>query len=217
MNSIAPAGRLTPAHQRLVQVWADPQVKGIACKYAGDPQLADDALQETYYLMARLKNLDQIENMRAYFCKVLVRQVHRDRVQLRAAALVEDFASVVDERGGALDSRPRPSVALDDAVCSKVEAERRHARLVGARDELMASVPARSDEPSRYRAVIYDAVEQILRAGIAGEQDEDDLVRALRASYPEYFKQPGASPDTRYQRIFRARQDAGKLLRAVAG
>jgi DNA-directed RNA polymerase specialized sigma24 family protein len=214
MDSIDPAGGLTTACQQLVQIWADPQIKGFARRYARDPQLADDALQSTYYAMARLKHLDEIKNLRAYFCRVLVNQVRRERGQL-GAALFEDFASVADVHRGAVDSR-FASAAFEDAVCSSVQAGTWHKRLIRKRDELTATVSARSDEPSRYRAVIYEAVEQILRAGIKGEPSEADTNGDFRKSYPEYFDEPGASPHNCHQRFRRARMDVNALLRAVA-
>jgi DNA-directed RNA polymerase specialized sigma24 family protein len=214
MYSIDPTGGLTDAHQRLVQVWADPQIKRLAQRHARDPQLADDALQSTYYALARLKHLDQIENMRAYFCRVLVQQVHRERAQL-GAALFEDFASVTEVRGGTADSG-FASAALEDAVCSSVQVWTWHKRLICEREELTAVVPARSDEPSRYRAVIYDIVEQILCAGINGEPSEADKNDALRVAYPEYFDEAGASRDTCHQRFRRARLDVSALLQVVA-
>jgi hypothetical protein len=88
-------------------------------------------------------------------------------------------------------------------------------RLVDGRDDLLASVPARSRDSSRYRAVIYAAAEQILRAGTSGDVAEADTNDTLRASYPEYFQQPGAAPNTCDQRFSRARMDARALLRSV--
>ena len=46
--------------------------------------------RSAYFAVARLENLEQIENLRAYFCKVLIREIHRERGQL-GAALVDDF------------------------------------------------------------------------------------------------------------------------------
>ena len=215
MYSIDPTGGLTDAHQRLVQVWADPQIKRLAQRHARDPQLADDALQSTYYALARLKHLDQIENMRAYFCRVLVQQVHRESAQL-GAALVEDFAFVADVRGSVTDSGFASSTGFEDAACFSVQAWSWRKRLIRRRNELMARVPGRSDKPSRYRAVIYGTVEEILRAGISNEASEADRNEAFVAAYPEYFDQPGASRATCHQRFCRARMDIDGLLRAVA-
>jgi hypothetical protein len=63
--------------------------------------------------------------------------------------------------------------------------------------------------------VIYAAAEQILRAGISGDVSEADTNDTLRASYPEYFQQPDAAPNTCDQRFCRARVDIRALLRRV--
>lgn len=69
--------------------------------------------------------------------------------------------------------------------------------------------------PDRYRAVVYAAAEQILRDLISGESSEADSNEAFRASYPEYFDQPGAAPNTRHQRLLRVRADTRALLQAA--
>lgn len=43
---------------------------------AGDLELAEDALQQAYYLMARIEDPSGIEDPRAYFCRVLIRVIH---------------------------------------------------------------------------------------------------------------------------------------------
>ena len=60
--------------QRLAEIREDPRMRSLAIRYAGHPDLADDALQSAYYAVARLKNLEQIQNLRAYFRKVLIRE-----------------------------------------------------------------------------------------------------------------------------------------------
>ena len=79
----------------------------------------------------------------------------------------------------------------------------------------MAALPRRSDDPDRYRAVIYTAAEQILRDAITGEASEADANDAFRASYAEYFDQPGTPLNTRHQRFRRARMDVRELLRTI--
>ena len=80
------------------------------------------------------------------------------------------------------------------------------------RRELAASVPARSPGPRRYRDVIVAAAEQVLIDVGSGHADSND---AFRAAYPEYFDEPGASPNTLHQRFRRARADVRVLLQAV--
>jgi hypothetical protein len=52
MNSINHADGLAAASRQLEEIWADPRIKAFARRYAGDPQVADDALQSTYLAMA---------------------------------------------------------------------------------------------------------------------------------------------------------------------
>jgi DNA-directed RNA polymerase specialized sigma24 family protein len=214
MDSINHADGLAAARQQLAEIWADPRIKAFARGYARDPQVADDALQSAYLAMARLKHLDQIDNLRAYFCRVLVRAVHHERGQL-GALVIDDFTRLTDEHDGAADSRRVSPTGFEDDACTSVQAWSWHKRLVGARDQLMGTVSARSDDHDRYRTVIFAAAEQILLDGISGEQSEADTSDAFIASYPEYFDQPGASRDACHQRLGRARADVRKLLRAV--
>ena len=66
-------------------------------------------------------------------------------------------------------------------------------RLHAERACLEAAVPARSDDPAFYRAVIYTSAEGVLRDGIDAEPSDADSNDALRVAYSEYFAQPGAS------------------------
>jgi DNA-directed RNA polymerase specialized sigma24 family protein len=209
MHSSDPAEGLEAALRRLVAIREDPRIKRFALRYAGHPDLADDALQSAFYAMVRLKNLGQIKNLRAYFCKVLVREVHRARGQL-GATLVDDFARVAEARQ---DRVSRPSI--EDEVYASLRARSWLNRLAAGREALMAAVPARSDDPDRYRAVIFYAAEQVLRDGINGESSEGGTNPAFRTAYPEYFGQPDASLNTCHQRFRRARMDLRGLLQVV--
>jgi DNA-directed RNA polymerase specialized sigma24 family protein len=212
VSSIKPADLVAAAHEQLTEIREDPGIKRLARRYSGHPDLADDALQRTYYILARLENLEQIKNLRAYFCKVLIREVHRERGQL-GAALVEDFTRVVEARQDA--GGPVSPSSVDDTVGFSLQARSWLKRLADERDGLLAAIPARSDDPDRYRAVIYAAAEQVLRDGINAEPSDADTDDAFRAAYPEYFDQPDRLPNTLYQRFHRARDDVKDLLQAI--
>jgi Sigma-70 region 2 len=199
MNSTGP-------EDRLIEIWADPRIRGLAKRWAGNAETAEDALQSTYYAIARLPHLAEIENLRGYFVRVLRRMVYRELGQLNAV-LADDFTRMAEER----QSTP----SFEDDVCTSLQGRAQYERFCVERDDLALRVSARSSDPGRYRSVIGDAVEQILRAGIRGEPSEADLAPALRAAYPEYFAQPGASANTCDQRCHRARKDVRKLLTAV--
>jgi DNA-directed RNA polymerase specialized sigma24 family protein len=202
------------ARQQLAEILEDPRIRGLAMRYAGHPALADDALQSTYYAVARLEHLGQIQNLRAYVCKALIREIHRERSQL-GAIVIDDFARIADEHQDAAGCHPAAPPSVEDAVCTSAQAEAWLERFAAQRNYLRAGVPARSADPDRYRAVICDAAGQLLYDGINGEPSEADTNPALRAAYPEYFNQPDAEPNTLHQRFCRARTDVRALLQAV--
>ena len=214
MHSIYPADILENARQQLAEIMKDPRVRGLALRYAGHPALADDALQSTYYAMARLEHLGQIQNLRAYVCKVLIREIRRERGQLRTI-VIDDFARIADEHQDAAGCHPAASPSVEDAVCTSAQAEAWLERFAAQRDYLRAGVPSRSDDLDRYRALICEAAGQVLYDGINGESSEADTNPALRVAYPEYFDQPDAAPNTLHQRFCRARTDVRALLQAV--
>ena len=214
VQSSYPADILENTSQRLAEILEDPRIRGLALRYAGHPALADDALQSTYYAVARLEHLGQIQNLRAYVCKALIREIHRERGQL-GALVIDDFARIADEHQDAAGCHPAAPLSVEDAVCTSAQAEAWLERFAAQRDYLRAGVPSRSDDPDRYRAVICDAAGHLLYDGINGESSEADTNPTLRAAYPEYFDQPYAAPNTLHQRFRRARTDVRALLQAV--
>ena len=195
MNSTSPA-------DKLVETWADPQIRRLARRITGNAEAASDALQNACMAILRHPSLEDIKNMRAYFITVLRRQVAH--VQGPPSEIpVADF-----------DERQRSS-SFEGRACSTLDARARYERFMTQRDRLLRAVPARSDDPGRYRAVIGDVAEQILRASVSGEPSEADLPTALRAAYREYFAGPGVPANTCDQRAHRARQDVRGLLKAV--
>src|SRR5579863_1751372 len=214
MDSTDPGDRLADARCRLLELWRDRQVRGYARRCAGDHDVADDALQSTYYAMARLKHLAEIENLKAYFYQVLRREIARERGEL-GAILVEDFARAAEDRQPGARALDDSSAGFEDHLCTSVQFWYLRKQLLAEHDKLIASVPKRSPDPGRYREVVYAAAEAILSAGMKGEPSEADSNEAFRALYPEYFAQPGASANTCHQRFLRARADVRELLQAV--
>ncbi len=206
--------RLAVARQRLIEAWADPWIRAIARKRADRPQDAEDALQATYLAMYRLPNLIKIDDMRAYFCRVLIRELYRQQRQL-GALLVDNFALMAETNEADASDMRVASEGVEDAACASVQAQHWHQRLVQNREELTAGVPSRSEDPVRYQRMVYDAAEQILRAGISGEPSEADSNDAFRAAYPEYFDAPRTAKNTSHQRLSRARADVRTLLQEV--
>ena len=93
-STTSPDGRSEFLRQ-LLEIRQDPQVRSLARRRAVSLDLAEDALQEAYYAVAKVKNPGQISNLRAYFCRVLVRKADELR----------------DEKG----PRSAHACALDDA------------------------------------------------------------------------------------------------------
>lgn len=165
--------------------------------------------------MGRARNPQRIENLRAYFCTVLIREVYRLRGQLGTTP-VDDFEGLVETcpRGVTLCG-PAPAPPIDEALGMRLMAEAWMERFYARRACLRAAVPARSSAPERYRDLIVAVAEQVLRDAINGEASQADFTKALRAAYPQWFAQPGCAANTCHQRFRRARVDVQELLKTI--
>jgi DNA-directed RNA polymerase specialized sigma24 family protein len=203
-------------HDELTRIWRDPQIRGLALRRAGRHDLAEDALQETYYSVARVKDPGRIENLRAFFCRALINQISHLRSQLNPIP-VEDpeiLAETRQRQGGAHAAAARP---VDEAAVWLQLAAAWRQRFRRERRRLLAMVPERSSDPRRYREVIVATAARILHAAVDGQVSWTDSDDALRAAYPDWFDEPGCSRDTYYQRLSRARREMRVLLMAVVG
>ncbi len=192
--------------QILAGIRQDLKVRVLALKWAGDPDLAEDALQNVYCRLAvrPRPDLARIENLYAYFVTTLKHEVYRQYSACRELPL-----EAVDpvQRG--------PSQPVDQAVCDALRGQGWLERFAAYRDCLLARIPSRSVAPATYRLVIYAAAGQLLRDALNNEPSEADSAQALRAAYPGYFAQPGADPNLLYQRCRRARVDVKTLLQNI--
>lgn len=215
-NLDAPGGSLD-FQRRLLAIRHDPQVIGLAHKWAGnDPHLAEDGLQVAYYKVATVRHPERIDNLHAYFLTVLKNEINALRTQHQKMTPLQDPGAALElGQHGIVVCGPTRSRSIDDLVRTSLLARSVHTRLAVQRESLMLAIPARSDDPRRYRTVIYHAAEQILLDGLNGDASDADSNDALRAAYPEYFAQPGASANLLHQRFRRAREDVRALLRAV--
>jgi hypothetical protein len=201
-------------HEELLDIWRDPRIRRLALSRTGDPELAEDALQEAYISLARHPAPERIADLQRYFCQVLIREAYRLGRE-RGAMPAQD----VEELADALQGDPvlsRVLQPLDEAVEASVLSQAWLERLAARRQHLHRDVPGRSMNPGRYRAVIVAVAEQVLRDLVGGGVSESDSNGALRAVYPEWFAGDAAVGNA-FQRFSRARADVRGVLRIVVG
>lgn len=185
----------------------------MARRRARDPDLAEDALQATYYAITRVAHPTAIRDLRPYFCQALVREIYRQGAQL-GAVLVDDFTGLVDERQRADASLagPRP---VDETASIHVLAEGWLRPFTAQRGDLLSSVPGRSPDRARYREIIVAAAERTLRACMVEKITDADHNSFLSGTYPGWFAEPGCAENTRDKRLERARADIRALLQSL--
>lgn len=200
------AGAFPP---ELLAIWADPRVRKLAARRAGDPDLAQDALLQAVCAVAQVGDLQRINDLKAYFCRVLINEVYHLRGQL-AAARVYDSATLAEMSDAGLSGPPS-----DEAAVTRLMVRTWLERFRALRDRLRASVPGRSSQPDRYRDLIVAVAEHVLRAAFHGGVNQADTNEALQAAFPEWFGQPGAAENTCHKHLSRARRDVQALLQEV--
>jgi hypothetical protein len=199
--------------EHLTLIREDPQVKRLAHARAADLGMAEDALQEAFYVMAKIKRPECIDDLRKYFCKVLIRSLYQMHGQLGASA-VDDAGGLVDACGRRLDGGALPP-PFHESVHINMLARNWLECLAKQRAALTGNVPGRSPAPGRYRDVIVAAAEGMLLAITTGDFREVDLNLTLRAAYPEWFAERCVAISNIHQRLARARADVCRLLRAL--
>jgi hypothetical protein len=197
----------------LAAIREDPKVRKLARARAGDLELAEDALQETYYAVARMENPERIIDLRAYYSRVLLRNIHRLRSQL-GAILIDDFGVVADTCQRKPGGEPPPP-PFAEAVHTNMMGDNWRERLAMKHVALANNVPGRSPDPDRYRNAIATVSKEMLYAILAGDFREADLNLALRAAYPEWFAGRSVGASNTHQRFTRARADIRDLLKTV--
>ena len=182
-------------------------------RLAGDSDLAEDALQTTWFKLARMAP-ETIRDLGAYFYTTLVHEISHQHKQLARAPAADLTSPTSDEqRTGTL---PGPhGEHTDDQASHHLLARTLLARLDRDRDLLMASIPGRSPEPQRYRSAMFAAAAKILCLLLAGDVTKADWNDVLRSEYPQYCGEPQLASDAIHQRLSRARRDVRLVLSKV--
>jgi len=192
----------------------DPAIRGLARRRAQCRELAEDALQETYRAVAQMRNPETIEDLRKFFCKSLIHVINR-QLTLATPIPTEAIYEIADIR----QCLPSPDASSLQSVAGgahlRILAEFAFSRLERDRGGLMAVIPARSDDPQRYRRAILAVAETILDLLLKGPVTTADWNTALRSAYPQWCDEPGLPADALYQRLGRARADVRLLLRVI--
>lgn len=212
-----PAGGRSDYLERLAAIREDPRVKHLARGRAGDPELAEDALQEAYYavarMVARMEDPERIVDLRAYYCRVLLRSIHKFRSQL-GAVLIEDFGAVAENCQRRPGGEP-PSPPFDEAVGSYLHIQDLRRYLAAHRATLSYTIPGRSPDLARYREVVVTVTEHMLLGCMAGGLSDAEQNRAFRTLYPDWFAEAEVAVSNIHQRFARARADVCRLLQEI--
>lgn len=202
-----PAGAFPP---ELLPIWEDPEVRRFAARRAGDPDLTQDALLQAVCAVARVKDLERISDLKAYFCRVLVNEMYHLRGQLGAARACDPVTLAE------MSDAEKPGSPSDEAmVVTRLMARTWLVRFSAQRDDLRASVPGRSGQADRYRDLIVAVAERVLHAALDGGVSRADANEALQAAFPEWFGQSGSAENACHEHLSRARRDVQDLLKAV--
>lgn len=210
MTNLNPPDGLTDFHRELLAIANDPRVKSLARRRVGDRELAEDVIQESLYAVSRIPDPERIENLRAFFCTVVIHEADRLR-RVPGTTLLDDPETAL----GAYRGRGAAPWPLEEAAVFHLMAQMWLARLVERKTQLRADVPGRSADPDRYRDLIVAMAEPVLQAAVRGEASDEDSNPALRAAYPGWFAEPGRAENSCHQRLSRARADLRALLQSV--
>lgn len=197
----------------LLTIREDFEVRRLALRRAKNPEVAEDALQSAYSAVLRVAHPGAIGNLRAYYCRVLINEICCELGQLRAAAL-DDLTELADMRQGRQGSSSPAPRAFSEEVTIRQLGQGWLGAFTASGGELVARVPRRSPDPTRYQRLIVKVAEYMLRA-ILREDADADINAMLRGGYAEWFAAPNSPANTRGQRLLRARTDVCALLQTI--
>jgi hypothetical protein len=198
----------------LQRVRQEPAVRRLAQLRARDRELAEDALQQTYWNVARVPHPETIRDLRAFFCRALINEIRRLLSQ-SAAVSVEDIATTSDRQQISTSSARTSLSDVEDEVCSQTLAQALLARLKNNHSLLVASVPGRSPSHQRYKTAVVAAAASILRMLLTQHVINADWNSVLKDEYPDYLDEHGVARNARDQRLSRARRDVVDVLKQI--
>jgi hypothetical protein len=198
----------------LQRVRQEPAVRRLAQLRARDRELAEDALQQTYWNVARVPHPETIRDLRAFFCRALINEIRRLLAQPTAVS-VEDIATTSDRQQMSTSSARTSLSDVEDEVCSQTLAKALLARLKNNHSLLVASVPARSPSHQQYKTAVVAAATSILRMLLTEHVINADWNSVLKDEYPAYLDEYGLSRNAKDQRLSRARRDVVDVLKQI--
>jgi DNA-directed RNA polymerase specialized sigma24 family protein len=203
--------------ERLAVIREDPRIRSFALRRAGlgRRDIAEDALQETFFAVAKVRDPGRIDNLRVYFMRALSRQITQLLASLTAVptAGIDEAEHVLPDSPPRSD--PRSSRPTEDHAVRSTLASAWLTHLARLRRQPGTSVAGRSTEPLRYQRLIIGLAERTLLAALDGLVSSADSDGALLEAFPEWFGDPSCSRDTCYQRYSRARRDVRDLLMSI--
>lgn len=200
-------------HEELARIATDPDMFRRALRRARSRELAEDALQETARAIAERRNRTAIENLPGFFYVSLIREIDHQ--------LGRPTAFPTEDIGATSDRCQDPASLFQDSVEGEADLRMLAETVLSrfecgqARDHLTTLVPARSDDPRRYRAAIVGAAKVVFVLLLDGYVNAADWNAILKAAYPQWCDEPGLARAAIDQRLSRARRDVQVLLRSV--
>lgn len=202
----------------LADIAADQEMYRRAVRRAGSRELAEDALQETVRAIAGRKSPEAIKNLAGFFYVSLIREIDHQLGRPTAIPVGDDI-DLISDRAQVRTSpaaAPVPASVEDEAhlwvlaetVLNRFERER-------TRNQLLDLVPARSEDPRRYRNAVASAAKVIFKLLLDGYVTAADWNVILKAAYPQWCDEPGLARDAIDQRLSRARRDVQYLLQLI--
>jgi hypothetical protein len=203
-------------HDDLAKLVQDARIRRLAELRAGNHELAEDALQETYLALARVKSPETIRDLRAFFCRSLIREIQHQRTRPTPIPIEDAGATAGRSSGPGPSSDTSTAPSVESEVWLRLLGREMLNRLDHDHDHLIASVPGRSPDHLRYRATIVATATRLLRLLLEGHVSPADWNLVLKSEYPEWCNQAGLAHNAIDQRLSRARRDVQLLLQTIA-